>query len=210
MTDARASRAAVVLAGGRGTRMGRDKASLSFGGETLLARVVRAVATEAQEVVVVGRRGQVLPPLPALAGARVRTTHDDARDRGPLAGLVAGLRAVAAPVAYATSCDVPTLSPRFVRAMFEALDGAGSGTEVAVAEAGGRLHPLAAAYRRGVLARAESRLAAGRLRLVDLVEGVAHVRVPEARLREADPDLASLANVNTPEDYEAALRRLAP
>jgi molybdopterin-guanine dinucleotide biosynthesis protein A len=203
VSPARDERGAIVLAGGRSTRMGRDKASLPFRGETLLARVLRAVRPEVSEVVVVARPRQALPDLPRLPDLVVRVAHDETPDLGPLGGLVAGLRALEAPVAYASSCDVPALSPAFVRAVLDAMGEA----DVAMAEAQGRLHPLAAAYRRSVLPHVEALLSAGRRRPVDLLERVPHVRIPEAVLRAVDPDLASLDNVNTPEAYEAALRR---
>ena len=62
------ARGAIVLAGGRSERMGREKATLPFAGETLLAHVVRRVAPLVLEVVVVGRPGQALPPLAGAPG----------------------------------------------------------------------------------------------------------------------------------------------
>jgi molybdopterin-guanine dinucleotide biosynthesis protein A len=183
--------------------MGRDKASLPFGGGTLLARVVAVLSEVVDEVVVVARRDQALPALEATCGVTLRFAHDDVEDRGPLGGLAPGLRALRAPVAYASSCDVPFLTPAFVRAMLDALGSA----DVAIAEAEGRLHPLAAVYRRTVLPHVEALLAEDRLRPVFLLERVAHVRVPESALRAVDPALDALANLNTPEAYESALRR---
>jgi molybdopterin-guanine dinucleotide biosynthesis protein A len=181
--------------------MGRDKATLPFGGGTLLSRVVGVLARVADEVVVVSRRDQALPVLaaPSLAYA-----HDEVEGRGPLGGLLPGLRAATAPVVFASSCDVPFLSEAFVRTMFDALGNA----DVAVPEAEGRLHPLGAVYRTSVLPHVERLLAADRLRPVFLLERVPHVIVAESLLRRVDPGLDSLANLNTPEAYEQAVRRL--
>ena len=81
------TRGAVVLCGGRSTRMGRDKATLPFGGETLLQRVVGIVQSIVDDVTVVGRRDQALPELPDA----VRVAHDAVEDRGPL-GVALGAR----------------------------------------------------------------------------------------------------------------------
>jgi molybdopterin-guanine dinucleotide biosynthesis protein A len=182
--------------------MGRDKASLPFGDTTMLGRVVSILSRAVSEVVVVARRDQTLPALPR---AVVGVVHDEVEGKGPLGGLVPGLRALAADAAYASSCDVPFLSPTFVERMFASLGNA----DVAIPEADGHLHPLAAVYRRdAVLAAAEALLAEDRLRPVFLLERVPHVIVPAAALRDADPDLLSLENLNTPDAYEAALERL--
>jgi molybdopterin-guanine dinucleotide biosynthesis protein A len=185
--------------------MGRDKAWLPWGGTTMLDRVVGVLSGVVDEVVVVARRDQPLPPMPSCRpGVEVRFAHDEVEGRGPLGGLAPGLEALACEVAYASACDVPFLAPAFVRAVCEALGDAA----VAVPQAGGRLHPLAAVYRRdAVRPHVEALLREDRLRLVHLLERVPHVVVPERALRAVDPDLLSLENLNTPEDWEAARRR---
>ncbi len=194
-------RGALVLCGGRSVRMGRDKATLPFGAETLLQRVVRIVRPLVDEVVVVTAAGQVTPPLPEA----VRVVRDETPDQGPLGGLQAGLRAASADVLLATGCDVPFLQPALVALLFASIAEA----DIAVADEGGFTHPLAAVYRRSVLPVVERLLGQARRRPVFLFEEVATVRVGEAALRRADPDLRSLANLNTPAAYEAALARLA-
>ena len=196
------TRGAVVLAGGRSTRMGRDKATLPFGETTLLERVVRTLSGVVDEVVVVARRGQTLPTL--SAPKPVRIVHDETEDLGPLGGLAPGLSALSAPVAFASSCDVPFLSPAVVRMLFVALGD----RDVAIAQAEGRLHPLCAVYRTSTAEAMRSLVAEGKRRPVDLLARVPYVVVPESALRAADPELRSLDNLNDEAAYRAALRRL--
>ena len=184
--------------------MGRDKASAPFDGTTMLDRVVATLATVVDEIVIVMRRDQTLVAPPSVA-VPVRVAFDEVEDQGPVGGLAAGLASLDAPIAYLSSCDVPLLVPGFVRAMFAALGTA----DVAMPDVDGRLHPLAGVYRReAVLAAARALLAAGRRRPVFLLETLSGVRVGEAHLRAADPELASLENLNTPEDLERARMRL--
>jgi len=190
-----------VLCGGRSLRMGRAKALLPFGDETLLARVVRILQGVVEDVVVVRHQGQDLPPLPR----DVRVVDDELEDQGPLAGLVPGLKASRAEAVYASGCDVPFLAPAFVECLFDALGA----QDIAVAETDGFTHPLAAVYRVGVRPVMERLLAEDRRRPLFLFEEVPTVRVTDATLRAADPELASLENLNTPAAYEAALARLA-
>ena len=191
-------RAAVVLCGGLSARMGRPKATLPFGPETLLVRVVRTCAEACGEIVVVAAEGQELPCLPA----RATVVRDRTPGQGPLEGLAAGLAAARAPAAFCTSCDVPFLVPAYVGRMFAALGDAASAQ--AVVE--GFPQPLLAVYRTALAARARDLVRAGRRRVVFLVEGEAVNLVPEAEVRAVDPDLRSFLNINTPEEYAAALR----
>jgi molybdenum cofactor guanylyltransferase len=192
----------IVLAGGKSTRMGTPKALLPFGPETMLQRVVRVLGATVSPIVAVAARDQELPPLPA----EVIVARDEREARGPLEGLRAGLKALPTSVdaAYVTSCDVPLLVPAFVEHMLELLGE----HDIAVMEIDGFAHPLSAVYRRRVLPQVESLLARDLLRPAFLFEAVRTRRVSPAEMREADPDLRTLRNLNTREDYEQALSDL--
>jgi molybdenum cofactor guanylyltransferase len=199
---ARGGRGILVLAGGRGRRMGREKAGLPFAGRTLLEHVLARLHPLADEVLVVARAGQELPALPP----GVRRVDDEVPDRGPVAGLAAGLAAAASEAVFATSCDAPFVMPGVVEHLFARLGEA----DAVVAEVQGRLHPLTAVYRRRVLPRARALLAgAGPHSLTALCGRLDAVRVREDDLRTLDPRLDSLANLNTPEEWRAAEARLA-
>ena len=188
----------IVLAGGRSTRMGTSKALLPFGPETMLQRVVRLLGEVVAPTVVVAASDQQLPTLPP----DVIVTRDEREGRGPLEGLRAGLKALPERVdaAYVTSCDVPLLVPGFVRQMLDLARG----YDVAVMEIDGFTHPLSAIYRRSTLPYVEDLLAHNRLRPVFLFEVVRTRRVRPEEMT-ADPDLRTLRNLNTREDYEQAL-----
>ena len=179
--------------------MGLAKATLPFGPELMLQRVVRLLSQVVSPIVVVAAPDQELPPLPAS----VIFAQDEREGRGPLEGLLAGLSAIAphADAAYATSCDVPLLVPAFVEQMIQRLGD----FEIVVAVEGEFAHPLAAVYRTSVLPHIEELLAADRLRPAFLFERVKTCRVPASELQSADPQLSTLQNLNRPEDYLAAL-----
>lgn len=189
----------IVLCGGRSTRMGVPKATLPFGPETMLQRVVRLLGAVVSPIVAVAAREQLLPDLPD----DVIVTRDEREQRGPLEGLRAGLRALpdSVDLAYVTSCDVPLLVPGFVTRMIELMGD----HDIAVMEIDGFAHPLSAVYRRDTLPHVESLLARDKLRPVFLFEAVRTRRVRPEEMVSADPRLYTLRNLNTPEDYQAAL-----
>jgi molybdopterin-guanine dinucleotide biosynthesis protein A len=193
--------AGVVLCGGRSSRMGRPKAWLPFGGESLLSRIVRVVSEAASPVIVVAAPGQELPPLPD----DITIVRDDVEGRGPLQGIAAGLRAVEgrADAVYLSSCDVPFLRSAWIRRMIELL---GDHT-ICVPKVGDYHQPLAAVYRTSVRGDVDRLLAENRMRPVFLFDA-ANTRIVGANeLADIDPEFESLRNLNTPDDYAAALRR---
>jgi molybdenum cofactor guanylyltransferase len=191
----------IVLCGGKSTRMGTAKALLPFGAETMLQRVVRLLSTVVSPIVVVAAEGQPLPELPH----EVILAHDEREARGPLEGLRAGLKALPIDVdgAYVTSCDVPLMVPGFVARMIDLANG----FDVAVMESDGFPQPLSAVYRRATLPQVEALLGENRLRLVFLFDAVRTRRVQPGEMVAVDPELLTLRNLNTHEDYLSALAR---
>jgi molybdopterin-guanine dinucleotide biosynthesis protein A len=179
--------------------MGTPKALLPFGTETMLQRVVRLLGVVVSPIVAVSAPGQELPVLPPS----VVVTRDEREGRGPLEALRAGLKALPAHVdaAYVTSCDVPLLVPAFVERVIQLLGD----HDIAVMEIDGFAHPLSAVYRRRVLPQVEALLAADRLRPAFLFDTVRTRRLQTADVAPADPELLTLRNLNTPEDYAGAL-----
>ena len=191
----------IILCGGKSSRMGRDKATLPFGPERMLQRVVRLAgeAVALENIVVVAAPNQPLPELPA----GVATARDAQEYRGPLAGLATGLRALADRVeaAYLTACDVPLLVPAFIERMFELLED----FDVVVPVDAQHHHPLAAVYRPSVLAHVQRLIDAERMRPRFLFDEANTREVPVDELRDVDPQLSTLANLNYEQDYITAL-----
>jgi molybdopterin-guanine dinucleotide biosynthesis protein A len=193
---------AIILCGGKSSRMGRDKATLPFGPELMLQRVVRLVGevVELNRIAVVAAPHQSLPELPA----GVIVARDESEYRGPLAGLATGFRALAdrADAAYATACDVPLLAPSFVERMFELLGD----YDIAVPFDQEHHHPLAAVYRPTILPHVQRLIDSEKLRPIFLFDKVNTREVPVEELRAVDPQLATLENLNHHDDYVRTLR----
>jgi molybdopterin-guanine dinucleotide biosynthesis protein A len=194
--------------------MGIPKAALEWHGSTLLGRTVGIMSRATSgPVVVVRAAGQDLPNLPE--GTLVA---DDPREgRGPMQGIAAGLTALTgrADVAFISSTDMPFLHPAFIRRMLRVLEDS-EATDVALPVARGYKQPLAAAYRVSLAGPAERLVKEDRLRPAFLFDECQVETLDDAALKQDpmlaafDPDLDSVLNVNTPEDYAAARARPAP
>lgn len=189
--------AAIVLAGGKSSRMGRPKALLPFDGQPLITHVVTTLHTLFDEVVVVAAPGQHLPAMSAAV------VFDEVTHQGPVGGMCYGLRAARGEICFVTSCDSVFLNPSLIAHLVSRLEG----HDIVVPWWHDRLQPLHAAYRRSVLPLVEGQLARGELRPVYLFDKVRTLRIDEDEIRQFDPDGASFFNMNTPEEYGEALER---
>lgn len=203
--------AGIVLAGGASRRMGRDKASLDWHGLPLVVRAAGLLRRAVDgPVIVVAAPGQALPALPP----GVEVARDAEPGLGPLAGLAAGLEALAgrSSAAFATGTDAPLLHPLLVRRVAALLGDA----PAIVPLVRGRTQQLASVLGPGALAAARSLLADGERRLGALVERLDARLVDEEALladpllRAVDPRLDGIRSLDRVEDYERALAQPAP
>ncbi len=188
--------AAIVLAGGASSRMGRPKALLPFGDETLIERVVGRLRKIIDEIIVVSGRHVRLPPS---LGARV--IEDETPLQGPVAGIFHGLEAARLDLSFVCGCDHPFLQTEIVKLVVDRA----STSDGAVATFGGAPQPLVAAYRKRVGAVAASMLAAGEHRASALIARSGAVVISEEDVRLADSTGLSFLDVDTPEGYRHAL-----
>ncbi len=185
----------VIQAGGRSTRMGgRAKALLELGGRSIVERVVAALAPSVDDMLVVTNT----PELYAFLGLPM--VGDVHPDHGSLGGVYSGLKAVASGSALTVACDMPFLHPEVVRLVAaRAAEG-----DVVIPRVGSQLEPLHAAYAKACLPRIETQLAAGRLKILELLDHVRVIEIAEAEVaRFRDPRIVFM-NVNTPDELERA------
>ena len=192
----------IILAGGFGRRLGRDKATAELGGRPLLHWSLLA-ATDVSDDIVVSRRPD--QTLPTLDGAAWREAVDTRLDRGPLAGLESALPLIRHQLAVAVACDMPLLRPALLRAVADAC----ADVDIAMPQLDGVAQPLLAAYRRSVADTARQLLDEGEGRIRALLPLTTHRLLDEPQLRLHDPDLASFTNVNRPQDLERLTTRIS-
>jgi molybdopterin-guanine dinucleotide biosynthesis protein A len=184
---------AIVLAGGKSSRMGRPKGLIPFGGVPMLERVTERLSPVFDPIVVVG--GEHRPPDTWLV-------PDPEPGAGPLAAILTGLREALPEgrgLAVAVACDMPFVDPDVLRALVRYYGGYDA---VVPRWADGHLEPLHAVYRESCMASARAALDRGERRADALL---ADVRVRYLDERDWQPGWArSWRNVNTPEDLAQA------
>lgn len=200
-----------VLAGGASRRMGRPKAALVLGGESMLACQVRLLAAVCRAVAVVGpakdAAGALSWAVRALTPSDVPVIPDEVAGRGPLAGIYTGLRHTRTEFNLFLGCDLPFMEARFLGDLCErAID---SQADVTVPESRERdLEPLVAIYRRRAIRAIRSSLERRNNKVASFYSHVRCDVVPWPEIARAGFSSHIFDNINTPDDYERARRRL--
>ena len=177
-----------VLAGGRGRRLGADKAVVEIGGRAMIERPLDALGEVCERVAVVCKAATVLPGLPP----GIERWDEPERPRHPLTGIVHALDRAGEEV-LVCAADMPFVDAAVLRVLIEA--GAARPDAVAVvAEAAGRLQPVLGLYRASALAGLGR--GAANAPLTRIVEGLDPLRVTVAA--------AAVRGVNTPDELAAA------
>ena len=168
--------AGILLVGGSSSRFGSQKALARIGGETLAERAWSLLGEVCDERVAVGKRSELDLPFPLV--------DDGTAVRAPIAGLVAGLRAMRSDVAVVIPVDCPLLEADDLRALAAAC------ADAATPATG----PLPGAYRKTALPVLERCLMEGQLKIRDAIAAL------DVQVVDIDP--ARPANVNTPADLD--------
>jgi molybdopterin-guanine dinucleotide biosynthesis protein A len=188
----------VVLAGGRNSRMGRDKASLPWQESDFLQVILQKLASVCDELIVVTNtaRPEILP--------NVRYVADIIPQCGPLSGIHAGLVHASSDYAFVTACDMPYLSSAAVNHIC----AQSPGWDAVVPGSADFYEPLFACYAKSCIVPIETLLQNNNRKTQALFPLVRCKHVPLDEMKCFDPQLRLLRNINSPADYQAALREM--
>ncbi len=190
--------AAIVLAGGKSTRLGRDKASERLLGRPLLQHVLDRLAGVVDECVIVKARGQLLPET--RSATRIVVVEDEYPEVGPLGGIFTGLKAMEASFAVTVACDMPLLQPALVRELLHLAPG----NDVVVPQDEDYPQTLCAVYAKTCIEPIRRQIEAGRYKITGFFPDVRVRYLPPEEWRQSDPEGVSFQNLNREEDLDRA------
>jgi molybdopterin-guanine dinucleotide biosynthesis protein A len=180
--------------------MGRDKALLSFGKNTILEAISEALGPLVRRIRVIGRG-----PVTGLATGAIEGLPDLRPGLGPLSGIHTALATASAEVVLVAGCDYPFVTTPFLEGLLGALSAE---VDAVIPCPGGIPVAVCGAYRVRCLDHLESRLDAGELSVGNFALSIPSLCLDDEALSALDPSGRSLFNVNTPEDYAQALQML--
>ncbi len=184
----------VVLAGGRSTRMGSNKALLEFGGTRLIERLLRTIRPLFREIAIIAND----PETYAYLGVPI--WPDRIPGKGSLGGIYTAVYHSTFPQTFCIACDMPFPNPTVIAYLRDLA----SGYDVVVPRTADGYQPLHAFYSQTCLPPMEAMIYADRLKIDRLFPAVRLRTVEENELRPMDPSLLCFVNVNTQEELAAA------
>ena len=181
----------VILAGGKSSRMGSNKALLPYRGGRFIEAIHRQFQELFDEVLLVTNTPEQYTFLPC------RKVADIFPGAGALAGLHAGLHYSTNQRIFAVACDMPYLNSSLIRNLVSQRGR----SDVVIPQGDKGLEPLHALYGKGCLTPMEQALTEGRRRIVSFFPAVRVSHLSREAVAELDPGFNSFKNINTPNDY---------
>ena len=188
---------AIILAGGKSSRLGRSKALQVIEGKNLIQWVIDRLATLSTEIIIATAHGEAIPCSSAV---RTKTVADTYLGKGPLMGIYSGLMASSSSRAIVVGCDTPFLSVGLLEYMTQIC----TIFDVVAPRINDKLEPLCAVYSKNCLIPIRGLLEQDELRIRKLFSTVKVKYVEEDEINRFDPEHLSFFNINSQADLDRA------
>lgn len=183
---------AIILAGGKSTRMGFDKQLLRLRERSLIEGLIRRLGGSFDETIVVTNRPEL------YIGLADKITGDIIPDMGPLSGIHAGLSAASSEYSFVIACDMPQINTKYIDYMMELLNK--NESMACITKFGDWIEPFNAFYSKALIEHIESFLMGGGKAVHRLLMNHNVEYIPEEVARSFSPDWGMFFNLNTRED----------
>ncbi len=188
----------IILAGGKGLRLGSDKATEKIDAQTLIQHSVKSLLGFGDEIIVVTAPGKTELGLGDFP--QVRVVEDSATGKGPIMGIYTGLSASNSELNLVVACDMPFLNLDLIKFMVSQANAC----DAVIPRLGGLMEPLHAIYSRSAKNSALELIDSGSFSLSQLIKRIPVRFVDEGEIDVYDPERLSFFNINFPEDLVKA------
>ena len=193
------SLSSIILAGGKSSRMGRDKAFLPFKGKPFLRHILETLAPVSSEIIIVANKDKSLyEPLWQDLNVKVKFLTDKAPYEGPLNGIATASKAVSNEKVFIATCDTPIIKPEVINFLLTKL----TGYEGVIPVVNQKFQPLNTVYTKQAINKAQSIFERGEKSLMAWIKKLNVLSIEEKDILLYDPKLITYRSLNTPEDYQ--------
>jgi molybdopterin-guanine dinucleotide biosynthesis protein A len=192
----------IILAGGRSSRLGREKHTEVIAGESLLKRAAGRLKHLSQEILIVVSQRQARSSRSLYTYPETKTVVDLYPGKGSLGGIFTGLVHSSNFLNLVVACDMPFLNLDLLRYMIDSAKG----FDVVIPRVDDQLEPLHAIYSRNCLKPMENQIKQGNLKIRGFFDSVKVKYVDKDELDKLDPEHLSFFNINTEAELEKARR----
>lgn len=195
-------RSIIILCGGRSRRMGKDKGSLVLNDKPMLIHVLDTVKDIADEIVLVLRDQEQINKYKTILRdieVSIKIVTDEAKDQGPLVGILTGLSHVKSEYAQILPCDSPFISKSFVLKMFKIAEAKEFDAVVPIWD-DGHIEPLHSIYKKDKVNIGKNLI---KKELYNVKSFIDNLNVKYVDVEELDQSTMSFRNLNTVEEFES-------
>lgn len=190
----------IILAGGRSSRLGREKLAEVIAGKSLIERAISRISSLSQEILIVISQKQARSSLPSYAYPEAKTVVDLYPETGSLIGIYTGLVHSSNFLNLVVACDMPFLNLKLLRYMVKIAPG----FDVVIPRIGDQVEPLHTLYSKNCMGPMENLIKQDNLKITGFFDSVKVRYVGEEELDRFDPERLSFFNINTEADLKKA------
>lgn len=182
----------IILAGGKSSRMGADKAFMPFNEKPLIEILKNKFSRIFNDILIIAN-----DPV-AFKKYQIAAIPDMVKDTGPMGGIYTGLLNSKTLYNFVVACDMPFVNEDLVNYMLKMAKG----HDVCVVQLNGKFEPLCAVYSKNCISQIKRSLSAGNFRMRDIIKDLKACIITEKEVNVFDPESLSFININTPAEYE--------
>ena len=186
----------IILAGGKSSRYGKNKALVKMNGTPLIERVLAVMGSVFENLLLITNSPE------EYAHLKLPMKQDLIRGLGPIGGIYTGLESISQEAGFFVACDMPFLNESLMRHIL-AVRGQ---FDAVVPRVDWKIEALQALYSKNCLPAIRFLIESGEYQVIKFFDMVRTRYVDEAEIRVFDPQLRSFANVNRPEELEITRR----
>ncbi|MDF2840319.1 MAG: mobA [Clostridia bacterium] len=185
---------AVIMAGGKSSRMGFDKQSIKLQGKLLIEQQIQVLQSIFNEIIIVTNRPELYQSFHCIM------VTDELKDFGPLGGIHIGLKASSSQFSYFLACDMPNINREYILHMQKIIHDHGKDQQAVITRFGNWLEPFHAFYSKSLIPVIEQAYQERNNKVGSMLEKVKVHYIEEEEARCFSPDWSMFANINTQDD----------
>ncbi|MBU3109967.1 molybdenum cofactor guanylyltransferase [Clostridium lacusfryxellense] len=185
---------AVILAGGKSSRMGFDKQFLEINKKRLIDEQVLKLREHFEEIIVVSNK------IDSYYDVNYKLVCDEIKDIGPLGGLHIGLKNASSKYTYITACDMPIINNDYIKFMKEKIN---DNVEACVTKTGNRVEPFNGFYSTNLIHKIEELIYKKRTSMLSLLRNINTIYIDEEEAKKISGSLDMFINLNDTQDLES-------
>lgn len=193
---------AIILAGGKSSRMGFDKQFLKFKGKYIIEMLIEQLRGMFNEIIIVTNKPDEYSQYNCIL------SEDEVKGFGPVAGINTGLKKSGSMYNYLIACDMPFLNADYIDFMKEQIKKQDREVDAVITKLGDWIEPFNAFYSKRLIGKAEENIRLGKRKINSLLAGSDVLYISEERAREFSPGWEMFINLNTLSDFKNAVKKI--